>query len=198
MAKRLLDLVLALLGLILLLPLLIVVALWIAIDSPGPIFFRQVRVGRNGIAFKIHKFRTMVVDSERSGRLTVGRDSRITRSGVFLRKTKLDELPQLIDVLVGNMSLVGPRPEVQEFIDCYPEDIRRKVLSVRPGITDLASIEMVDENEILSKYQDPRQAYIDIILPIKQKYYVEYVESNNIFLDILIIFKTIAKIILRR
>lgn len=194
MAKRLLDLVFALLGLILLLPLLIVVALWIAIDSPGPIFFRQVRVGRNGIAFKIHKFRTMVVDSERAGRLTVGRDSRITRSGVFLRKTKLDELPQLIDVLVGNMSLVGPRPEVQEFIDCYPEDIRRKVLSVRPGITDLASIEMVDENEILSKYQDPRQAYIDIILPIKQKYYIEYVQNNNVFSDIVIIFKTIKKI----
>lgn len=197
MAKRLLDLVFALLGLILLLPLLIVVALWIAIDSPGPIFFRQVRVGRNGIAFKIHKFRTMVVDSERAGRLTVGRDSRITRSGVFLRKTKLDELPQLIDVLVGNMSLVGPRPEVQEFIDCYPEDIRRKVLSVRPGITDLASIEMVDENEILSKYQDPRQAYIDIILPIKQKYYIEYVQNNNVFSDIVIIFKTIKKIISR-
>lgn len=136
-------------------------------------------------------------DSESLGRLTVGADSRVTRSGLFLRKSKIDELPQLIDVFLGRMSLVGPRPEVQEFIDCYPYAVKKEVLSVRPGITDLASIEMVDENEILSGYSDHRQAYIDIILPIKQKYYVEYVRNNNIGLDIYIIFKTLFKIVSR-
>ncbi len=197
MLKRLFDICCALVGLVTLLPLLLLIAIWIKIDSQGPVFFRQVRVGQFGIPFRIHKFRTMRMNAEQAGRLTVGRDSRITRSGHLLRKTKLDELPQLIDVLIGKMSLVGPRPEVQEFIDCYPEDIKTKVLSVRPGITDRASIEMVDENEILSKYPDPRQAYIDHILPLKQRYYVEYVENNNIAVDIQIIFATILKIIKR-
>ncbi|HFR1253675.1 TPA: sugar transferase, partial [Shigella sonnei] len=116
------------------------------------VFFRQYRVGRFGKDFRIHKFRTMFIDSEKKGRITVGQDARVTRVGWYLRKYKIDELPQLIDVLSGTMSLVGPRPEVREFIDEYPDDIREKVLSVRPGITDLASIEMVDENEILSSY----------------------------------------------
>jgi lipopolysaccharide/colanic/teichoic acid biosynthesis glycosyltransferase len=197
MLKRLFDVFCAALGLVALLPVLVLISVWIKLDSPGPVFFRQVRVGRFGIPFRIHKFRTMRVNAEQIGRLTVGCDSRITRSGHLLRKTKLDELPQLIDVLIGKMSLVGPRPEVQEFIDCYPEDIKVKVLSVRPGITDRASIEMVDENEILSKYPDPRQAYIDHILPIKQRYYVEYVDNHVVFTDIMIIFGTIQKIIKR-
>lgn len=197
MLKRLFDIVCAAIGLAALFPILILIAIWIKIDSPGPIFFRQVRVGRFGVPFRIHKFRTMRVNAEQAGRLTVGRDSRITRSGHLLRKTKLDELPQLIDVLIGKMSLVGPRPEVQEFIDCYPENIKEKVLSVRPGITDRASIEMVDENEILSKYADPRQAYIDHILPIKQRYYVDYVEKNSLVNDIRIIVDTILKILRR-
>ncbi len=197
MLKRTFDFICALCGLLVLLPLFIVIAIWIKLDSNGTIFFRQVRVGRNGVPFSIHKFRTMRQNSESLGRLTVGEDSRVTRSGFFLRKSKIDELPQLIDVLIGKMSLVGPRPEVQEFIDCYPYAVKKEVLSVRPGITDLASIEMVDENEILSGYSDHRQAYIDIILPIKQKYYVEYVRNNSIGLDILIILKTIFKIVSR-
>jgi lipopolysaccharide/colanic/teichoic acid biosynthesis glycosyltransferase len=197
MLKRSFDLLASTIGLVILIPFVIVIALWIKSDSKGPVFFRQVRVGRFGIPFKIHKFRTMSLNSEALGRLTVGTDVRITSSGHFLRKTKIDELPQLIDVFIGKMSLVGPRPEVQEFIDCYPLEVKNKVLSVRPGITDRASIEMVDENEILSKYPDARQAYIDVILPIKQKFYLEYVETNNLLLDIKIIFSTFYKIIKR-
>lgn len=197
MLKRTFDLVSSIMGLVLLAPLFIIVAIWIKLDSSGPIFFRQERVGRNGDVFRIHKFRTMRSDSENKGRLTVGKDSRITASGQFLRKSKVDELPQLIDVVLGKMSLVGPRPEVQEFIDEYPSDIRQIVLSVRPGITDKASIEMVDENEILGKYDDPRKAYIEHVLPIKQKFYVDYVEKQTFLGDIQLIFKTITKIITR-
>ena len=197
MLKRLFDIFFAATGLLVLLPLLIIIAMWIKLDSPGPVFFRQQRVGRFGKIFRIHKFRTMRVDAETSGRLTVGKDTRITRSGHFLRKSKIDELPQLFDVLAGTMSLVGPRPEVQEFIDCYPEDVRQEVLSVRPGITDRASIEMVDENEILANYPDPRQAYIEHILPIKQRYYLEYVRRHGVVTDIRIICDTLLKIIRR-
>lgn len=197
MAKRLFDVFASLVGLLLLTPVFALIALWIKADSTGPVFFRQVRVGFHGVPFRIHKFRTMRIDAEESGRLTVGADSRITRSGRFLRKTKIDELPQLIDVLLGKMSLVGPRPEVQEFIDCYPEDVREKVLSVRPGITDKASIEMVDENEILAKYEDARQAYIDVILPIKQAYYLKYVDSQSFVYDLRLIFLTVIKIFTR-
>lgn len=198
MPKRLFDIFCSVIGLVVLLPWFLIIALWIKLDSKGPVFFRQTRVGRFGQPFLIHKFRTMRVNSECEGRLTVGLDSRITRSGHFLRKFKLDELPQLIDVLFGYMSLVGPRPEVQEFIDCYPKDVRAKVLSVRPGITDRASIEMVDENEILSQYTDSTQAYIDVILPLKQQYYIEYVDSYGVVTDIKIIFETILKIIKRK
>lgn len=197
MAKRLFDMVCALIGLVVLSPLFLIIAVWIKLDSQGPVFFRQVRVGKNGKPFRIHKFRTMSLNSESVGRLTVGNDSRVTRSGHFLRKSKIDELPQLIDVVVGNMSLVGPRPEVQEFIDCYPETVKREVLSVRPGVTDLAAIEMVDENEILANYSDARKAYIEHILPLKQGYYLDYVRHNTVLGDLRIIFKTIAKIINR-
>lgn len=197
MAKRLFDILCALLGLVVLSPLFLIISVCVKLDSEGPIFFRQVRVGQNGIPFRIHKFRTMRINSESVGRLTVGNDSRVTRTGRFLRKFKIDELPQLIDVVVGNMSLVGPRPEVQEFIDCYPIEIRREVLSVKPGITDLASIEMVDENEILASYSDYKKAYIEYILPIKQRYYLEYVRKNSLCGDIVIVIKTIFKIISR-
>lgn len=197
MLKRILDILASFVGLIFLLPFFAIIAIWIKLDSKGPVFFRQERVGRFGVSFKIHKFRTMKEGSEDGSRLTVGSDARITSSGHFLRKTKIDELPQLIDVFIGKMSLVGPRPEVQEFIDCYPLEVKNKVLSIRPGITDRASIEMVDENEILSKYGDARQAYIDVILPIKQKFYLEYVDTNNLFLDMRIIFSTFYKIIKR-
>jgi len=195
--KRFFDITASFIGLLLLMPFFLLISLWVKLDSSGGVFFRQVRVGRFGIPFKIHKFRTMCVEAEGSGRLTVGDDMRITRSGKFLRKFKLDELPQLIDVLLGDMSLVGPRPEVKEFIAEYTADVAEKVLSVRPGITDLASIEMVDENEILGQYKNPRQAYIDIILPIKQKHYVEYVESQSFWLDLKIILLTIKKILVR-
>ncbi|MFN3882501.1 MAG: sugar transferase [Nitrincola lacisaponensis] len=197
MIKRLFDMVFSLTGLFVLAPVFILISVIIKIDTRGPVFFRQVRVGRYGNNFRIHKFRTMYVESELKGLLTVGSDYRVTRCGKFLRKTKLDELPQLIDVFLGNMSLVGPRPEVPEFMDFYPANIRDKVLSVRPGITDKASIEMVDENEILANYDDPRKAYIDVILPIKQAYYIEYVESHNLWLDIEIILLTLKKIVLR-
>ena len=197
MIKRLFDFFGSLCGLIVLLPFLLLIALCIKFDSKGPVFFRQLRVGLNGNLFRIHKFRTMMVNSESSGSLTVGNDTRITKSGQFLRKSKLDELPQLLDIVLGKMSLVGPRPEVKEFIDEYPEKVRKEVLSVRPGITDLASIEMIDENEIIARYDNPRQAYIEIILPIKQKYYVDYVQSQSLWLDIKIIFMTFKKIIFR-
>lgn len=196
-SKRIFDLVLSAGGLACLAPVFVTTAVVIKLDSKGPVFFRQVRVGRHGVPFRIHKFRTMTVNAESDGRLTVGNDRRITRSGAILRKLKIDELPQLIDVFTGKMSLVGPRPEVQEFIDCYPEDIRKKVLSVRPGITDQASIEMIDENDILAQYEDPRQAYIDVILPMKQKYYVDYVDNHSLLLDVKLIAKTLFKIVNR-
>jgi lipopolysaccharide/colanic/teichoic acid biosynthesis glycosyltransferase len=197
MLKRCFDVCGAATGLLLLLPIFLFVSIWIKYDSPGPVFFRQWRVGRDGVPFRIHKFRTMRIESDNKSLLTVGNDDRVTRPGVFLRKSKVDELPQLIDVLLGEMSLVGPRPEVQEFIDHYPEGVKEKVLSVRPGITDRASIEMVDENILLAEYKDPRQAYIDHILPLKQKFYLEYVERNSFLGDISIIFDTIMKIIKR-
>ena len=197
MIKRLFDFLSSLVGLFFLGPIFIFVAFLIKLDSSGPVFFRQERVGLGGKVFKIHKFRSMYIHSEDQGKLTIGSDSRITKLGGFLRKYKIDELPQLIDVLLGKMSLVGPRPEVKEYMDMYPIDIKNKVLSVRPGITDMASIEMVDENDILGNYKDSKQAYIDIILPIKQKHYLYYVKNRSILLDINIIFLTFKKIIFR-
>jgi lipopolysaccharide/colanic/teichoic acid biosynthesis glycosyltransferase len=195
--KNLFDFFTSLLGLIILFPILVFIAIWIKMDSKGPIFFRQQRVGLYGKNFYIHKFRSMKLNSEQSGQLTIGDDSRITNSGKFIRKYKLDELAQLIDVIQGTMSLVGPRPEVPKFIEEYSLDIRDKILSVKPGITDLASIEMIDENEILSQYPDPHRAYIDVIMPIKAQFYLDYVKRKSLFLDIKIIFKTIYKILFR-
>ena len=198
MIKRLFDFIASLMGIFLLSPFLMLISVWIKLDSEGPIFFRQVRVGLNGMSFKIHKFRTMKESSENQGRLTIGNDDRITQSGQFLRKFKFDELPQLIDVFIGKMSLVGPRPEVQEFIDIYPVDVKNKILSIKPGITDMASIEMANENDILGKYKNPKQAYIDIILPIKQKHYLNYVDNHSMWIDIKIIFLTLKRIIVRQ
>ncbi|WP_240042230.1 sugar transferase [Photorhabdus khanii] len=195
--KTIFDFTASSIGLIILSPILIVIAIWIKIDSEGPIFFRQKRVGQYNKDFYIHKFRSMTTGSEQKGQLTVGHDRRITNSGKFIRKYKLDELAQLIDVIQGKMSLVGPRPEVPQFMDKYPDDVRNKILSVKPGITDLASIEMIDENQILDKYADPHQAYIDIVMPIKAKYYLEYVDDKSFFHDLKIIFKTIYKLVFR-
>lgn len=195
MIKRLFDLLFSGLGLIILSPLLVVIILWIKWDSQGPIFFRQERVGQFGKTFRIHKFRTMIVDAEKYGtQITVGQDPRITHSGAILRRYKLDELPQLIDVLIGKMSLVGPRPEVPKYVNYYPTSIKNLVLSVKPGITDLASIEFHDENTLLGKAQDPEKTYKETILPIKLKYYVNYAQNNNIWHDIGIILRTLKTI----
>lgn len=196
--KRLFDIIFSFAGLLLLAPLFVLLMLWIKLDSSGPVFFRQERVGRGGRLFRIHKFRTMVTDAEARGpQLTVGADRRITRSGRFLRKYKLDELPQLIDVLLGDMSLVGPRPEVPRYVACYPDDLRVQVLSVRPGITDLASIEFSDENALLQGAADPEREYVERILPLKLEYCRRYVEQQTLWLDIRIIARTIAKVWLR-
>ena len=198
MLKRVFEIISAFLGLLFLSPLLLVVALWIKFDSKGPIFFRQERIGLHGTPFRIHKFRSMSVNTEKSSRLTIGNDARITKAGHFIRKYKIDELPQLIDVLIGSMSLVGPRPEVAEFMNRYDPITREKILSVRPGITDWASIQMIDENEILGQYDNPKQAYIDIIMPMKSEYYISYAESHTFHEDLKIIFATIFKILKRQ
>jgi lipopolysaccharide/colanic/teichoic acid biosynthesis glycosyltransferase len=193
--KRFFDFVCSFIGVLLLSPLLIGVAIWIKLDSSGPIFFIQTRVGQYGKSIGVYKFRTMVTDAESKGlKITVGNDPRITKSGHFLRKYKLDELAQLFNVLNGTMSLVGPRPEVQEYIDVYPGDVRQAVLSVRPGITDIASIEFKDENSMLENVSDPNKVYIEEILPIKQKYYLQYIKEQSMLLDIKLIFKTIIVI----
>jgi lipopolysaccharide/colanic/teichoic acid biosynthesis glycosyltransferase len=191
MTKRLLDLFGSLVGLILLSPVLAFIAIWVKLDSKGPILFRQERVGRYNLPFRIHKFRTMVIDAETRGlQLTTGRDPRITRSGQFLRKYKLDELAQLIDVLKGDMSLVGPRPEVPKYVAHYPADLKEVALSVKPGITDFASIEYRDENEILSRAADPERAYIEQVLPAKLKYHKKYATEQSALLDLRLILKT--------
>lgn len=195
MAKRLFDLAVSGLGLLLLAPILLVVALAIKLESPGRVFFRQERVGRFGKTFRIHKFRTMVTDAERQGlQITVGSDARVTRMGSVLRKYKLDELAQLIDVFVGDMSLVGPRPEVPRYVACYPADVRAIVLSVSPGITDWASIEFKDENSILGDAVDAERVYIEEILPVKLGYYVRYVRERSFMMDLRIIFATLVAV----
>ncbi|HLX53972.1 MAG TPA: sugar transferase [Aquella sp.] len=195
-AKRFFDIICSLLGLIILAPFFIIIAILTKSTTHGPIFFKQVRVGRYGREFSIHKFRTMIADAESIGpHITIGNDSRITPIGQFLRKTKLDELPQLIDVLQGNMSLVGPRPEVPEYVKIYPQEIKNIVLSVRPGITDWASIKMIDESLVLAKANDPKQLYIDKILPEKLAYAVKYVKTRSFLTDVIIIFITIGKVL---
>ena len=194
MIKRAFDLCAAGAGVLLLSPLLAAIALWIRLDSPGPVLFRQVRVGRRGIPFEILKFRTMAAQTEPQRLLTVGRDPRITRAGHFLRKYKFDELPQLFNVLHGTMSLVGPRPEVPRYVACYPPRERELVLSVKPGVTDWASILYKDENAILGQALDPEQAYIDTILPTKLEYYVRYVRERSFWVDLRIIVRTLRAI----
>ena len=195
MIKRFFDFCVSGIGLLGLLPLLLIVAILVRLDSRGPVFFRQERVGQFGRIFKIHKFRTMVVDAEARGmQITVGVDPRVTKVGGFLRRYKLDELPQLIDVLLGDMSLVGPRPEVPRYVACYPQAMKELVLSVRPGITDRASIEFKDENEILAHAVDPHHAYVTEVLPIKLGYYADYVPNRTLLGDIGIVFLTLKAI----
>ena len=196
MAKRLFDFFFAGVGLIVLLPLFVLLALAIKVDSRGPVFYRQERVGQFGRIFRIHKFRTMVTQGEKTSlQITVGADYRITRVGRFIRKTKFDELAQLLDVVKGNMSLVGPRPEVPRYVAYYPDNVRALVLSVKPGITDLASIEFKDESDILGRASNPESVYIEKILPIKLGYYVDYVKSNSVGGDLRIVLATLLSLI---
>ena len=196
MIKRLLDIVASFIGLFLLSPVLLIIALLIKRDSPGPVFFRQERIGQYGKPFHIHKFRTMTVAQPSTAmQITVGQDARITRIGAFLRHYKIDELPQLIDVLQGSMSLVGPRPEVPKYVALYPEAVKSIVLSVRPGITDLASIEYRSESELLGKSSNPEQTYIEEVMPAKLAYCVQYVEQQSLWLDIQIIARTFVAIL---
>ena len=193
--KRIFDLICATLGLIALSLVLIGIAIKIKAGSDGPVFFKQIRVGEKGREFEILKFRTMVVDAEKLGKqITVGNDNRITKIGAFLRKYKLDELPQLINVFKGDMSLVGPRPEVPRYVKLYNEE-QKKVLEVKPGITDLASIRYRDENDLLGGVENPEEFYINTIMPDKLALNLEYISKNNIVFDIYIILKTIIKCI---
>lgn len=193
--KRLFDIVASGCGLILLSPIFLVLAIWIKLDSKGPVFYKQVRVGRGNKDFYLYKFRSMRVGADKAGLITVGgRDPRVTRSGYYIRKYKLDELPQLINVIKGDMSLVGPRPEVRKYVDMYtPEQMH--VLDVRPGITDMASIRYRNENELLEKAEDPDKYYIEVIMPDKLGINLEYVANHSFWYDMKLIFSTFLAII---
>lgn len=196
--KRLFDILASGCGLLVLSPVFIIVAIWIKLDSQGPVFYRQTRVGRYNKDFRIFKFRSMRVGSDKGSLVTIGgRDPRVTRSGYFIRKFKIDELPQLINVFAGDMSLVGPRPEVRHYVNYWTPD-QMRVLDVRPGITDPASIRFRNENELLDKAQDPERYYIDVIMQEKIKLYLEYVEKSSFWYDIKLIFQTFKVIITER
>lgn len=195
--KRVFDLCFALIGLICLIPLFIVIACIIRLDSRGSIFYVQRRIGRNGIEFLLYKFRTMYVHSEQLGLLTIGsHDYRITNSGYWLRKYKLDELPQLFNILIGDMSFVGPRPEVRKYVENYTQQ-QQKVLLIKPGITDWASILYYNENEILAKSENPEYLYINEIIPTKILQNLNYIDRHNLWIDLRIIFQTLKKVINR-
>nr|WP_297526147.1 sugar transferase [uncultured Roseateles sp.] len=195
MAKRLFDILCAGVGLLLLSPLLLAVAAWVKLDSRGPVMFRQERVGRFGRTFRIHKFRTMRVDAPKLGpQITIGDDARITRSGRWLRASKVDELPQLWDVLRGAMSLVGPRPEVPRYVALYPEELRALVLSVRPGITDPASLSFRNESELLAQAEDPEREYVEVVMPMKLRLAADYVRNASLGGDIRLILATLGAI----
>lgn len=198
MLKRLFDIVASGLGLIVLSPLFLILAIWIKLDSKGPVFYRQVRVGYKNKDFRIYKFRSMRVGADKGSLVTIGgHDPRVTRSGYFIRKFKFDELPQLINVFLGDMSLVGPRPEVRHYVDYWtPEQMH--VLDVRPGITDPASIKFRNENELMEKAEDPEKYYIEVIMQEKIKLYLEYVEKHSFFYDLGLIFKTFFVIVHER
>ena len=194
-AKRVMDIAISAAALCVLWPVFLLIALAIVIDDPGPVFYRQVRVGRGGRPFRIFKFRTMVVDADKKGlSITVGRDSRITRVGAFLRKTKLDELAQLLNVLCGQMSFVGPRPEVPRYVELYTP-YQRQVLLVRPGITDYASIAYRNENDLLAGAKDPERMYIETVMPDKIELNMKYLREISPLADVRLILKTIIAVI---
>lgn len=195
MAKRCFDVLCAALGLLVLAPLLLLIAVWVRLDSPGPALFRQTRVGRFGVPFTIHKFRTM--GAEPGAAITVGEDSRITRAGHLLRASKLDELPQLWDVLRGTMSLVGPRPELPRYVALYPAALRQRVLAVRPGITDPASLEFSHEAELLAAAADPEHEYREVVLPAKLRLSANYAARASLATDLKLILRTLARVVRR-
>ena len=193
--KRLFDIVVSVLILLCILPFGILLSIWIALESAGGVFYRQERIGKNGVPFYLFKFRSMRKDADKQGRLTIGmKDNRITKSGQFIRKYKLDEFPQFINVLKGEMSVVGPRPEVKEYVDLYTDE-QSKVLEVKPGITDYASIEYFDENRILGESDNPQETYIKEVMPAKLKLNMRYIESPTIATDLKIMWLTFKKII---
>lgn len=195
--KRVFDVVASGFGLLVISPLFLVLSVWIKLDSRGPVFYRQVRVGRYNKDFRLFKFRSMRVGADKQGLITVGGcDPRVTRSGYFIRKYKLDELPQLINVLRGDMSLVGPRPEVRKYVDMYtPEQLH--VLDVRPGITDMASIRYRNENELLAESEDPEQFYVKVVMPDKLRINLEYVARHSFCFDMKLILKTLIEVVLK-
>lgn len=196
--KRLFDIIASAFGLLVLSPIFIIMALWIKLDSEGPVFYRQVRVGKNNKDFRIFKFRSMRVGSDKGSLVTIGgRDPRITNSGYFIRKYKFDEFPQLINVFMGDMSLVGPRPEVRHYVN-YWTDEQMQVLNVCPGITDPASIKFRNENELMEKAEDPEDYYINVIMQEKIRLYLEYVENASFWYDIKLIFQTFKVIVTER
>lgn len=193
--KRAFDIVTSLIILLVFLPIGLVIGVWISLESRGGVFYRQERVGRHGVPFQLLKFRTMRRNADKAGRLTVGmRDARITRSGYFLRKYKLDEFPQFVNVLKGDMSVVGPRPEVREYVDRYTES-QREILNVKPGITDLASIEYFRENELLGQSSDPQKTYIEEIMPAKIELNRKYLANPTVVHDLKIMWRTFLKMI---
>ncbi|HIP36200.1 MAG TPA: sugar transferase [Crocinitomix sp.] len=191
--KRLFDVVSALIVLILLLPLFIVISLWIIIDSKGGVFYKQERIGKNQKKFGLYKFRSMQTGADKQGQITIGNDNRITKVGHFIRKYKIDELPQLINIIRGDMSVVGPRPEVKKYVDLYTNE-QLKVLSVKPGLTDYASIEYFDEQTILGQAEDPNKEYIEVVMPAKLNLNLKYIKEKSLLTDLKIIFKTLGKI----
>lgn len=195
MLKRIFDVVFSFIGLLFVLPFLVIVSLFIIVNDGFPVFYFQERIGKNNIPFKLFKFRSMYKDADKKGLLTVGgRDPRVTPIGYYIRKYKLDELPQLLNVLIGDMSLVGPRPEVKKYVDLYNTE-QQQVLSVKPGITDLASIHYINENEILAQSQEPEKTYINEIMPQKLKLNLDYIAQQSIITDFKIILQTILKIV---
>ncbi len=191
--KRIFDIVSSVSALVILFPFLVIISIWILVDSRGGIFYKQIRVGKNKKEFSLLKFRSMRPDSDKSGQLTVGNDSRITGVGKILRKTKLDEIPQLLNVIMGDMSIVGPRPEVPKYVTLYNTS-QQKVLNVLPGLTDYASLEYIDEQSVLGKSDNPEKTYIDEVMPAKLELNLKYIEERSFMVDIKLIFKTIFKI----
>ncbi len=192
-SKRVFDLVSSLVMLVVLLPLFLVITIWILLDSRGGIFYKQIRVGKDGKEFTLLKFRSMTVGADKQGLITIGNDNRVTRSGRFIRKTKIDEFPQLINIIKGDMSVVGPRPEVPKYVSLYTEE-QKKVLSIRPGLTDLASLKYFDEQKLLGESDDPEKTYRNEIMPKKLDLNLQYLAQRSLFLDFKLIFSTIFRI----